>query len=166
MQPTTVQPPSEFKRLRIFDKEEFIIRPGDISSQDFHTLARPPFLVRYKLQKGWAIFQYYVDQEGLFPITAESALLHVVGPTQLPFFLDWTMEAISWFIAVDFNERPMMMSKVHLDKIASDCMEGIKAQPMPPEQSVARFQNMLRLRRSKHREHMSQYPVGVGVPRP
>lgn len=165
MQVLTTQAPDEFRRLGIFDKAEYLIRPGDLSEQEFHTFISTPYLVRYRMKDGWGIFQYYIERDGLFPFSTEHALVHVFGPTQLEFFLDWTMEAVSWFVALGLKERPMMMSREHLDKFAKEGVEAVRAQPAPPASSVKRFQHMMRLRRAQHREHMSQYPVGAGHPR-
>ena len=166
MQPMQIETPKAFRRMaQLANKQELMIHASDLEGVDFSSAKSFPYVVQFKLKNGWAIYQYYVDQDGCFPLTAEAALLHTVGPTGLPFFLDWTHEAMSWFVAVDMREQPLMMSKGTVEKFAMDTLETLKGQPMPPKDAQNRFKHMMRLKRAEHRQHMSQYPIGAGEPR-
>jgi len=132
----------------LFNKDEYLIR--DLTAKDFHVLTTLPFLVRYKLQKRWGIFQFYAEQDIPFPLTAEQALLRSVGPTQLPFYLDWTMEASSWFLAISFEERPVMMAKQYLDKFAANGLRLLLDEPMPLPQVIRRHRALAALRKRQH----------------
>ena len=137
--------PELFRRIQVFEgnKDEYTIKPGEVKERDFHVTADPPYLMKYRFKEKWGIFQLYVVDNMLFPLTSESVLVRVVGPSMMRFYLDWTVEADSWFMAVDFSENPILMTKDRLDQYARWMMEGMKKEPMPPAEMTRQHQNTL-----------------------
>ncbi|MBU2527565.1 MAG: hypothetical protein KKC03_13290 [Bacteroidetes bacterium] len=139
MKPTNKKAPTFYNRLPIFGEniDDFVIH-GGVVGQDFFQTEMGSYWVKYRYKKTWAIFQFYVSDKSVFPITSEPDLCRVIGPSSLPFFLDWTAEADSWFLAVNFGQDAMMMTKPNIDRTATRGLEALTTGMMPPAHVIRR----------------------------
>jgi hypothetical protein len=153
---------------RIFslaNKEDLVIKPGEVRERDFAQTEDGRFYVKYRYRDTWAIFQYYVAMDYPFPMTSEIALARSIGPTGHRFFLDWTMEAESWFLAVDFSERPLEMTKAIIERIATNGLMVLNGEPLPPAEFIRQHTGMMMMRRRTHKAKLRSQIKKTGRPR-
>lgn len=97
----------------------------------FHAQRSGSFACKYTMKQEWAIFQFY----GLFPPRSEPKIAEVAESVGENFFLDWTFEAQSWFLAVDCRTMPSV-AKSFQDNIAATTMQSLNREAQEAAKAV------------------------------